>query len=203
MTDPVDPAATSDATAISTGTGTGTGTERIGVYPGTFDPPTIAHLEIARCAAGQLGLARVDFTISSSTLGKDDARLTPIEDRLAELWAVIGDDIAMTARSTPDSLIVDIAEGYDVIVLGADKWAQVLDPVWYGGIDARDDALRRLPTVALAPRAPWTELGTDPAATAPADVTVVVLDIDPVHHQVSATAVRGGRDEWRARPSTG
>lgn len=176
---------------------------RIGVYPGTFDPPTVAHIEIARCAAAQLGLVRVDFTISSSTLGKDDARLTPIEDRLAELRSIIDDDAALAARSTADSLIADIAEGYDVIVLGADKWAQVLDPVWYGDVEARDEALRRLPTVALAPRAPWTGPDTDPAASAPEFVTIVVLDIDPAHHEVSATAVRDGRHEWRARPTSG
>lgn len=173
---------------------------RVGVYPGTFDPPTIAHLEIARRAIEQLDLARVDFTISSSTLGKDDARLTPIEDRIAELVAIIGDDHRFAVRSTPDSLIVDIAEGYDVIVLGADKWAQVLDPVWYGDVESRDDALGRLPVVALAPRSPWTAPTDDPVATAPATVTIVVLDVDPAHHEVSATAVRDGREEWRARP---
>ena len=174
----------------------------IGVYPGTFDPPTVAHLHIARRAIEQLGLDRLDFTISSSTLGKDDARLTPIDERIAELEAIIDDDGRFAVRSSPDSLIADLADGYDVIVVGADKWAQVLDPVWYGGSDARDEALGRLPVVALAPRPPWTDLDGDPAGEVPDGVTLVVLEIDPAHHPVSATAVRDGRDDWRARPGT-
>ena len=87
-----------------------------------------------------------------------------------------------------------------MIIVGGDKWAQVLDPVWYGDIESRDDALRRLPLVALAPRPPWTALESDPVADAPDLVDVVVLAIDPLHHEVSATAVREGRDDWRARP---
>jgi hypothetical protein len=172
----------------------------VGVYPGTFDPATIAHLAIARAALDQLGLSRLDLTISAATLGKDDARLTPIDDRLAQLSEITAFDTRLAVRSTMDSLLVDIAEGYDVLVLGGDKWAQVLDPEWYGGTTARDDALRRLPTVALAPRHPWIELGDDPGAGAAALVEVIVLDLDPAHREVSASAVRDGRAEWRARP---
>ena len=174
---------------------------RIGVYPGTFDPPTIAHVHVARCAIQTFGLARVDFAISTHTLGKDDARLTPIDDRVAELVAIAGGDPSLGARTTPDSLLADIADGYDVVILGADKWHQVLDPVWYGGITERDDALRRLPVVALAPRPPWTIPGEDASADPPDDVEVVVLDTDPAHHPISATEVRAGRHEWRARPA--
>ena len=61
----------------------------------------------------------------------------------------------LTAGTTPHRLLADIAEGYDAVVLGADKWHQLLDPDWYGGRAERDDALRRLPTVALAARPPW------------------------------------------------
>ena len=33
---------------------------------------------------------------------------------------------------TDAQLIVDIARDYDVVVMGADKWAQVRDAAWYG-----------------------------------------------------------------------
>jgi hypothetical protein len=85
-----------------------------------------------------------------------------------------------------------------VVVLGADKWHQILHPDWYGGVAARDEALRRLPTVAIVARPPWPMPGEAPEAAAPDGVEVVVLATDPLHHPVSATAVRAGRDDWRA-----
>ncbi|MEX1217599.1 MAG: hypothetical protein WEA11_03660 [Acidimicrobiales bacterium] len=171
------------------------------VYPGSFDPPTIAHVHVALVALEQLGLARVDFAISSHTLGKDDARLTPIDDRVAELQAIAGDDPRLGVIVTGDSLLADIAESYDVVIVGADKWHQILDPVWYGGRPERDEALQRLPRVALAPRPPWPLAGEDASADPPPGVEVIILDTDPVHHPVSATEVRAGRQEWRATQS--
>ena len=172
--------------------------ERRGVYPGSFDPPTIAHVHLAQTALAQLELTRVDFALSARTLGKDDARLSPIADRVAELTAIASGDTRLGVVTTPDSLLADIADGYDVVILGADKWHQVLDPVWYGDVEGRDAALRRLPVVALAARPPWPMPGESPSADPPSGVTVVILDTDPVHHPVSATEVRAGREEWRA-----
>ena len=171
---------------------------RRAVYPGSFDPPTIAHVHLAQTAISQLGLDRVDFAISSTTLGKDDSHLTPIDNRVDELRAIARGDDRLGVVVTPHSLLADISEGYDVIILGADKWQQVLDPVWYGDFDARTQALLRLPLVALAPRPPWPMPADDPAAEPPAGVAVVILDTDPAHHPVSATEVRAGREEWRA-----
>lgn len=169
------------------------------MYPGSFDPPTIAHVHLAQTALDQLGLAKVDFAISAHTLGKDDARLTPLADRVDELTAIAAIDDRLGVITTADSLLADIAEGYEVVILGADKWHQVLDPVWYGDIEGRNDALHRLPTVALAPRPPWPMPGDDASADPPPGVDLVLLETDPAHHPVSATEVRAGRDEWRAR----
>ena len=169
------------------------------MYPGSFDPPTIAHVHLAETAIAQLGLDRVDFAISALTLGKDDSRLAPIDDRVAELTAISSGNNRIGVITTPHSLVADIAEGYEVIILGADKWHQVLDPVWYADVDARNEALQRLPLVALAARPPWTMPSEDPAADPPEGVNVVVLDTDPSHHPVSATDVRAGREEWRAK----
>lgn len=176
---------------------------RAAVYPGSFDPPTVAHVHVARAAVDQCGLDRVDLTLSEVTLGKDDGRLTPVDEREEALRELAAGRPWLGVRTTDRSLLADIAAGYDVLVLGADKWHQVLDPAWYGSLAARDEALGRLPLVALAPRPPWTLPGDDPAADPPVGVEVVVLDTDPAHHPVSATAVREGREEWRARPSRG
>jgi hypothetical protein len=169
------------------------------VYPGSFDPPTIAHVHLAETAIAQLGLDRVDFALSARTLGKDDSRLRPIDDRVAELTAISSGNARIGVTMTPHSLVADIAEGYQVIILGADKWHQVLDPVWYASIDARNEALQRLPLVALAARPPWTMPGEDASADPPVGVDVVILDTDPSHHPVSATDVRAGREDWRAK----
>jgi len=173
---------------------------RIGVYPGSFDPPTIAHVHLAERAIEQCGLDRLDLVISMVTLGKSDDRLTPLADRLAELHRLADTNPALGVRTTEHSLVADIAEGYDVIVMGADKWAQVLDPSWYGGVGARDAALRRLPAIALAPRPPWPMPGDDPAAAAPEGMELTILEVDETHGPVSATEVRSGRTEWRALP---
>jgi len=175
--------------------------ERVGVYPGSFDPPTVAHLHLAETAMEQLDLDRVVLVISHDTLGKDDDALSPIDERVAALVRLGEGRPWLTAGTTPHRLLADIAEGYDAVVLGADKWHQLLDPDWYGGRAERDDALRRLPTVALAARPPWTLPGEDPSADPPEGVEVVVLDTDPAHHHVSATAVRAGRHDWRAGPT--
>ena len=86
---------------------------------------------------------------------------------------------------TDEKLMVDIAAGYDVVVMGADKWAQVNDPVFYGGsAEARDDAVDRLPKVAIAPRPPHPL----PAGAA--------LDVPDDLVAISSTACRDGRRDW-------
>lgn len=178
------------------------GRGRHGVYPGSFDPPTVAHLHVATAAMEQCRLDRLDLVLSATTLGKDDGQLSPLAERVSALRSLASERPWLGVRTTDASLLVDIAAGYDVVVLGADKWHQVLDPSWYGSVAARDAALARLPTVAVAPRPPWTLPGEDPGADPPpgSPVEVVVLDTDPAHHHVSATGVREGRHEWRALP---
>jgi len=160
-----------------------------GVYPGSFNPPTVAHLAIARAAVAQLGLARLDLSVSRVALGKEDLSVPTLADRLAVLREVVDGEAGLRVRVTDARLLADVAAGYDVLVVGADKWAQVLDPGWYGAPGALDAALTRLPRVAVAPRT-----GT-PLAAPPPGVQLVVLDLDAAHADVSATLARGGRSD--------
>lgn len=164
---------------------------RRGAYPGTFNPPTVAHLAIARAAVEQCDLDVVELVVSTEPLGKHgDPELRPLDERLAMLERVAAPYDWLAVRATDAQLIADIAAGYEVLVLGADKWAQVMDAGWYGSAVARDEAVARLPTIAIAPRPPHP---------VPADdVRCVVLDLDPSHHGVSATAVRRGERRWLA-----
>ena len=169
----------------------------IGAYPGSFDPPTVAHLAVADAALDQLGLDRLDLVISIDPLGKDAGGQVRVQDRIEVLVAVAATRPRLAVRTTGHRLITDIAAGYDVVVVGADKWAQVLDPRWYGGSAVeRDRALADLGTVALAPRHVEPSIST-PLVEAP-DVAVVELDVHPSHRTVSATSVRSGRREWMA-----
>jgi nicotinic acid mononucleotide adenylyltransferase len=163
-----------------------------GVYPGSFNPPTVAHLAIAEAARQQCSLDRVDLTLSTVTLGKEaDAALAEVGQRLTLLERLTASRPWLGVQVTDAQLLADIAHGYDVVILGADKWQQLLEVGWYGSVEARDAALRRLPRLAVAPRPPhpldWLDR-----------FDAVVLDIDAAHQAVSATDARNGRAEWVA-----
>lgn len=129
--------------------------------------------------------------MSESPLGKKDAGVAPIDDRVRLLRAVAATRPWLSVAVNDGGLISDIAAGYDAVVLGTDKWLQVTDPNWYGGsVSARDAAVARLPVVLLAPR----------HGTVPPDLPAgaVVLQVPEHHGAVSSTAVRDGRLEWLA-----
>lgn len=162
----------------------------IGVYPGSFSPPTVAHLAVAEAAREHAGLARLDLVLSRRALGKEAASGPGPEERVELLLEVAATRSWLHVRLTDERLVADIAAGYDVVVMGADKWAQVRDPAWYGGsAAARDAAVARLPRVLVAPRHGH---GLTPADVAPAEL----LHVDARHHRVSSTAARAGREDW-------
>jgi nicotinate-nucleotide adenylyltransferase len=153
---------------------------RKGAYPGTFDPPTIAHVAIAEAARAQCGLDRVDLVVNARPLGKDV--VPDVDGRVEMLHALAATRPWLGVVVTELRLLVDIADGYDVLVLGADKWTQVLDAGFYPSPAARDAAVARLPDLAVAPR----------HGHAFPDVCVV-LDLHAALADVSSTAVRAGR----------
>jgi predicted RNA-binding protein with PIN domain len=154
---------------------------RLGVYPGSFDPLTIAHLEIAHAAVQAAELDRIDLAISRDALGKEPTHQLPIEDRVAAIGRAAATRPWLGVIVTSARLITDIGYGYDAVVMGADKWEQIRDPAWYGdSTEARDAALALLPRVLVAPRA-----GFDPGG-------VETLDLDPSFATMSSTAAREG-----------
>lgn len=161
---------------------------RVGAYPGTFDPPTIAHLAIAEAALDQGGLDRLELVVSRSPLGKDPS-VPAFEDRLEVLEAVAASRSWLSVRVSPHRLIADVVAGYDAVVMGMDKWLQVVDPAWYGGsIASRDRAVESLPPVLLATRAGVV------GGSLPGNVRV--LSLDDGLAPVSSTLTRAGRREW-------
>jgi len=171
-------------------------TVRRGVFPGSFDPLTVAHVAVADAAVAALGLDRLELSVSRSALGKPHLDST-LNDRVADLRTAVADRPGWGVVVTTSQLLADVADGFDVVVLGADKLAQVFDPAWYGDATQRDEALRRLPTVAVSPRAgqPLDDLVVAADALG---VDLVVLEVAEHLHEVSASAVRSGRHDWRA-----
>lgn len=162
-------------------------TRRFGVYPGSFNPPTIGHLAIAQAAAQQRGLDRVDLAVSRVALGKEPAVVPSFEDRIAVLEESVADIDGVEVVVTDQQLLVDIAQGYHVVVMGADKWAQVQDPAFYGNsVEARDRAVESLLELelAVAPRPPFAVPSGAELAIAPEMV------------EVSSSGARHGRLEW-------
>lgn len=175
----------------------------LAVYPGSFDPPTVAHLAIVRSALDHVDELRL--VLSEVALGKEDLapHRVPVEVRHTVLAAVVEDLPRVAVATTRAGLVADIAAeaGADAVVVGTDKWAQILDPSWYGGSHlARDAALRRLPRVLLAPRPDGAAPPADPRAGVPVglDLDVVVLGLDPAHGPVSSTRARAGEHHLMA-----
>lgn len=160
---------------------------RRAVYPGSFNPLTVAHLAIASAAAPLCD--RVDFVVSRVALGKESVARPRLEERVAVLAAAASSRPWMGVIVSEAQLLVDLAAGYDVLVLGSDKWAQVVDPSFYGGsLVARDAAVAALPPVlAVAVR-----------DDTPLPGGAVILPVDRSLAAVSSSGVRAGAREWMA-----
>jgi len=166
---------------------TTTGSGPIGVFPGSFDPLTIAHLAIADAAVARAGLVRLDLACARRALGKPDGAHLPTAERVAAIERAARERPWLRAVVTDAALVSDLARGYDLVVMGADKWTQVRDPVWYGGdTAARDAACAALPRVLVAPRPGHEVEGAE------------LLVVDPALGSVSSTRVRRGEHHLAA-----
>lgn len=140
---------------------------------------------MAEAAREACGLDRVDLVLSQVTLGKEGRPGPTPAERLGVLRQVAESRPWLSARVTNARLIADCAAGYDVVILGTDKWEQVVDAAWYDSPPARDVAVASLPQVALAPR-----------GRVPTDLPPGAVVLDVALHDVSSTAVRDGKADW-------
>lgn len=160
---------------------------RVGIYPGSFNPPTTAHVAIAEAAVEQRNLDRIVLAHSPRVLGKDEVERPLFQHRVEVLEAVADGHDWLDAAVTEHHLLVDIADGYDVLVMGADKWHQIQEVAWYRDEAERDSAIARLPELAVAPRAPLPIPDN------------LKLDLSTATiHGISSTEARGGRLELMA-----
>jgi len=166
---------------------------RVGCYPGSFNPLTLAHLALAEAAVSTCRLDRVDLVVSRVPLAKEHVDRPSLEDRLSVLAeAVEARQPWLGLVVSERQLLVDLAAGYDVLVMGTDKWSQIRDAAFYGdSATERDAALARLPQLAIAHR-PGTPL-VDPGS-----LRVTILRLPRAVADVSSTAARAGRRSWMA-----
>ncbi|HAQ42378.1 MAG: hypothetical protein CL407_01265 [Acidimicrobiaceae bacterium] len=128
----------------------------VAVYPGSFNPPTIAHLAISEAAITHCNVDTVVWTVSRIALAKEEVVRPLFEHRLAVLHEVAKEFEWLEVKVTEKQLLADIALGYDLLIMGADKWHQIQDPVFYDNNPGlRDSVLSTLPKVAVAPREPF------------------------------------------------
>ncbi|MEI5688563.1 pantetheine-phosphate adenylyltransferase [Sphingomonas kyungheensis] len=89
--------------------------ERIGVYPGTFDPITLGHMDIIR-----RGAKLVDRLVIGVTTNPSKSPMFSIEERMAIVRREVADLGGNVAVVSFDSLLMDFAEreGARVIIRG-------------------------------------------------------------------------------------
>jgi hypothetical protein len=131
----------------------------------------------------------VAWSISWTALAKETVDHPVFEHRLEVLHQVAADVPWLEIVVTEAQLLVEIAEGFDLVIMGADKWMQINEAHWYGSEDARDAAIAALPDLAIAPRPPH-------------DVPPeLLLHTEELHHDVSSSKARAGELDLMLPPA--
>jgi nicotinate-nucleotide adenylyltransferase len=138
---------------------------RIGIFGGTFDPPHLGHMAVARAALQQLNLHHVEWVVSAQPPHRG-APSADRYDRLAMVTLATCEDPAMhpSARElrrggtsytvdTLNELLAEFPGAELVLVIGADSLDEL--PTW-----REPDTIRRLAQLAVVPRC-----GAGPAPT--------------------------------------
>lgn len=107
---------------------------RIGLWGGSFNPPTLAHKALADFTFSQLELDEMRWVICPHNVEKDPATLAPFEHRYAMVDMVLCNDEYMIPddieQKQGSSLTVDTVsffrekypEDYLFFLMGADNW---------------------------------------------------------------------------------
>lgn len=139
---------------------------RIGFQSGSFNPPHIAHVELARAAINSGACDSVIFLISKRTVDKERPTGMRLTDRLFLLERVAEEGFRLGVALTNRGLYVDQAKVLTLawerqgrgqpesltIVLGFDKLVQIFDPRYYEDRDQALEQLFSLARIAVAPR---------------------------------------------------
>lgn len=134
--------------------------EHLGVLCGSFNPPTLAHVELADTAAAA-GLDYVVYAVAKVTVDKETVTGLTLEDRLLLLRACIAGQAGRGVALVNRGLYVEQACAFRALfgsgtrltfVVGMDKLFQVLDPSYYVDRDEALDELFSLASLMVANR---------------------------------------------------
>lgn len=180
---------------------------RVGVLPGSFNPPTVAHLELARAARRRFDLDTVAFSLGSVIVDKERVEGLCREDRLLLLSLLTADDVRAVAVVVNRGLYSEQAPafracfGHDAdlwFIVGMDKVLQIFDPRYYEDRDAALDTLFAQVRLIAANREAW-DAGAlrallDRPENAPYRDRVQSLTLPPHLRHQSSSAVRRGAE---------
>lgn len=134
---------------------------RVGVFAGSFNPLTRAHVALANAARRAAGLDALIWACAAASVDKERVERAALVDRLAQMSAfVVGrqrEALALLNRG----LYVDEARTLRALlapsteltlIVGYDKIVQIFDPKYYADRDAALRALFSLARLLVAPR---------------------------------------------------
>lgn len=176
---------------------------RVGLFPGSFNPLTHAHIALADAARRQGGLDVLAWSIAARTIDKEGVTRATIPDRLAQLAAyarwVPNDAVVLFNRGlyveqveALQTLTMEQAELF--IIVGFDKIVQILDPHYYQDRDVALVELFARARLMVAPRSyddrgALARLLQRPENARYAD-RVIYLDVPERYRMESSTDVR-------------
>lgn len=130
--------------------------QRIGLWGGSFNPPTLAHKALAEYVFSCLSLDRLLWIVSPNNPEKDPAQLAPFDHRLAMVARVLAGMPGMQASDieqrngsswtidTVKLLRRDFPDDFLFLIIGADNWLG-----FHGWGDGFDEILQHVSIVVL------------------------------------------------------
>jgi len=122
------------------------GNVRSGIQPGSFDPPTLAHLAIADAARRRWNLDSVVWALSRDPLGKQQGGRTTVEARRAVLDSVADDHawLEVEVSGPRDEVLPALRKikGVSDVTIRAGQGRSIYTIQAQGGEDLRDQISR-------------------------------------------------------------
>ncbi len=181
---------------------------RVGILPGSFNPPTIAHGDLAAAARRRFELDCVVYSLSSVIVDKERLEGLCREDRLLLLSLLTRDHPWAAVAVVNRGLYSEQAPAFQAsfggdpdlrFIVGMDKVLQIFDPKYYDDRDRALDALFAQVRLVAANREDWgaAELRAllDQPANLPYRDRVDPLTLAAHLKDQSSSAVRRGVEE--------